>query len=185
MQGPVCHGASTTALLPIVTSISPTFARGVNGIKLPDQFASLPSPTTVRISATLDAAGRARFAEQRRARRSSGPRHRAPHIKTWQPVLINGVAMPLTSECRSCSRRRASLERMAPVMPPPGATGHAHHRHHREIARAAAGCANRRGAPAPPGFLDSQLAKDRDRRRGEGRAVPVPLDAAGPWCTAS
>ena len=66
--GPVCRGAATTALLPIVTSISATFARGVNGIKLPEQFASLPSPSTVRISATLDATGRARFPQQRRVR---------------------------------------------------------------------------------------------------------------------
>jgi hypothetical protein len=178
---PVCRGAAKTAVLPIVTSISPTFARGINGIKLPEQFASLPSPTTVRISATLDAAGRARFAEQAEGPQELGPAAIAMLTsKIWQPVLINGVAMPLSFRVPFVFTATGEPGTPAPVVPPPSQPGvmTTVTTERSPVQPPAAPIAA--VAPAPPGFLDSQLAKIAIETAAKGDPVPVPLDAAGP-----
>lgn len=180
-SAPVCHGAAKTAVLPIVTSMSPTFGRGVNGVKLPEQFASLPSPSTVRISTTLDAAGRARFPEQRQGPEELGPAAIAVLTgKTYQPVLINGVAMPLSLLVPVVFTATGEPGAMAPFAPPAGPPGTFTTT---TITRSPVSTPAPPIAavpPAPPGFLDSQLAKIAIEVAAKGDPVPVPLDAAGP-----
>jgi hypothetical protein len=179
--GPVCRGAATTVVLPIATSISPTFGRGVNGVKLPEQFAALPSPSTVRISTTLDATGRARFAEQTQGPQELGPAAIALLTgKTYQPVLINGVAMPLTLTVPVVFTTTGEPGTMAPFVPPPGPPGTFTTSTITRSPVLSTPPPTAAVPPAPPGFLDSQQAKIAIEVAAKGGPVPVPLDAAGP-----
>ena len=179
--GPVCHGAATTAVLPIVTSISSVFARGVNGIKRPEQLAALPSPSTVRISTTLDATGRARFAEVRQGPQELGPAAIAELTsKTYPPGLINGVPMPQSFMVPFVFTASGEPGTMAPFVPPPAQPGTFTTSTVARSPSQPAGAPAVPLPPAPPGLLDSQMAKIAIEAAAKGDPVPVPLDAAGP-----
>ncbi len=179
-ENAVCRGAAKTASLQIQNVPSVTLARGVNGIKIPEQFSAVPSPSTVRVSLTLDATGRVRFAQQIQGPLELGPLAIADLTsKTFPPATVNGVAMPMnftvpyvytttgesavaapfTLAAPPGSISMTTTARMTaplPATPPPPVT------------------------PAPPGLLDTQLARIAAEAAAKGDPVPVPLDAAGP-----
>src|SRR5207344_2951319 len=101
---------------------SSTLARGVNGIKIPEQFAAVPSPSTVRVSLTLDATGRVRFAQQVQGPVELGPLAIADLTsKTFPPATVNGVPMPMNFSVPyvyTTTGESAVAAPFAPAMPP-------------------------------------------------------------------
>ena len=96
--GPICRGGATTASLPVDLSPSLELATAFNGVKLPDEFAALPSPTTVRISVILDSSGRTRFPEQVQGPPELGPvAIAALAARTFPPARMNGVNVPFST----------------------------------------------------------------------------------------
>jgi hypothetical protein len=178
--GQVCRGAARTAMLPLQSAPSTTLARGVNGIRIPEQLAGVPSPSTVRISVTLDAAGRVRFPQQVQGPVELGTLAIADLTsRTFPPSTMNGVAMPmniLVPYVYTTTGDPAAAAPFTPVAPPGAMTTTSTTT---VVAPATAGPPPP-VTPAPPGLLDTQLARIAAEIATKGDPVPVPLDAAGP-----
>ena len=174
----VCRGAAKTASLPVQNVPSVTLARGVNGIKIPEQLSAVPSPSTVRVSVTLDATGRVRFAQQIQGPVELGPLAIADLTsKTFPPATINGVAMPMNFTVPyvyTTTGESAVAAPFAPAVPPGVMTTSTTMTTPRPATPPPA------VPPAPPGLLDTQLARIAAEIAAKGDPVPVPLDAAGP-----
>lgn len=180
-MSPACGGAAKTALLPVITAPSGAAARGINGIKIPSQLSSLPSPSTVRVSMLLDAAGHARFPEQVQGPPELGALAIADLTsKTYPPSTINGVPMPMSLTVPYVYTTTGESGQVAPYTPvtPSGAL---------VVSATSTAPAARPGAPVPPplppvppGLLDAQLARIAAEVGAKSDPVPVPLDAAGP-----
>ena len=175
-----CRGAAKTASFSITTAIS-ALGRGINNMKLPPNLATLPSPSTVRISLTQDAAGRVRFAEQTQGPVELGPIAIAELTsRTFQPSLTNGVPAPMNLGVAVVFTTDGTPTNPAPFVPPaaigPGMM---------TTSTLAASPSAPSGPltpvpPAPAGLLDSQMARIAVEVAAKSDPVAVPLDAAGP-----
>ena len=177
---PVCRGGARTAMLPLQSVPSSTLARGVNGIRMPEQFSTLPSPSTVRISVTLDTAGRARFPQQVQGPAELGSLAIADLTsKTFPPATVNGIAVPMNHMVPYVYTTTGEPAAAAPYTPQAGPTGMV--RVMTGTTRAPVAAAPRPPvAAAPPGFLNAQLARLAAETAAKSDPVPVPLDASGP-----
>ena len=181
--GQVCRGAARTAMLPVQSAPSSTLARGVNGVRIPQQLAGVPSPSTVRISVMLDATGRVRFPQQVQGPVELGPLAIADLTsRTFPPSTMNGVAMPMSILVPYVYTTTGEPAAAAPYTPgapivPPGAM---------TMTTTSTTVAPMTPtppppvSPAPPGLLDTQLARIAAEIAAKGDPVPVPFDAAGP-----
>ena len=179
-EQPFCRGASRTASLAVTNVMSTALARGVNGVKLPDEFASLPSPTTVRLEVMQDATGRARFPRLVQGPPELGPAAIARlESTTYPPTTVNGVPTPSNFMVPFVFTATGAPGAMAPFQPPtiPGTMATSS-----IIAtpRPPTTTPSAPVAPAPPGFLDTQLARLAIEAASKGDPIPIPLDAAGP-----
>jgi len=178
--GAVCRGGATTESLRITVTPSVTMARGINGIRLPDGQSSLPSPTTVRIRVTQDAAGRPRFPEL-----IQGPAELLPtamarlEAETFPPTTINGVPMPLTYGVPFVFTATGEPGQASPLVTQtsPGT---------RTMTTSSVVSVTAQGVPpppvppAPPGQTNQQLARLAMEVARTHEPVPIPLDAAVP-----
>jgi len=181
-EGPVCRGAAKTSSFALQAIPSLALARGVNGIKIPEQLAAVPSPSTVRIQVTLDAAGRARFPEP-----MQGPTELTTLAiaeitsKTYPPSTINGVPMPMNLVVTLVYTTTGEPGTAAPFATPSSPPGTiATQRVESTMSPGRAQGPPPPVAPAAPGLLDSQLARIAAEIAQKGDPVPAPLDVAGP-----
>ena len=179
-ENAVCRGAAKTASLPVQSAPSMSIARGVNTNRIPEQLAAVPSPSTVRVSITLDATGRVRFPQQVQGPVELGSLALADLTsKTYPPATINGVPMPANYLVPYVYTTNGDATPPAPYSPvaTPGTT---------TSTTTSMVTAPRPATPAPPvppappGLLDTQLARIAAEIGARTDPTPVPFDAAGP-----
>lgn len=185
-DAPVCRAGATTASLPINMAPSRTLSTAFLGIKLPEKFASLPSPTTVRMRVTLDPAGIARFPEQVQGPPELGPAAiEAMAGRAFPPGTINGVAMPATMIIPFVFTTTGTPAIAAPFNPsaltaaPPGVQTMTSSS---IVAVPVPPQAPQLPpvAPAPAGQANAQLTRLAIETGERAEPMAVPLDAAGP-----
>jgi hypothetical protein len=179
-SGPVCRGAATTAVLPIQNVPSMDLARGINGIKLPAELASLPSPTTVRLRVMLDATGRARHTEQVQGPPELGPAATAAlNARKFPPATTNGIPTPATMLVAFVFTSTGEPGKPEPYAPTPPAGGNPMMVQRTEAVPVPPPPLAPL-PPAPPGQIDQMLARLAAEVAQKGDPTPVPLDVTGP-----
>ena len=180
-ENPVCGGANRTAVMQLAHTPARELSTAFAGVKLPDQFASLPSPSTVRISVRLDPTGRPRFPTQMQGPAELGPvAIAAMEARTFPPATTNGVPVVsnvLVTFVFTTTGERAPAAPFVPGPAPPGTMQSTSTLMVRGVPPAASPLPP--VPPAPPGQANAQLTRLAIELGEQGEVTPVPLDAAG------
>jgi hypothetical protein len=181
-ENAACHGAAKTASFPLAETPSIALSMAFRGIKLPDDQASLPSPTTVRILVLLDTAGHPRFPQQMQGPPELGlTAIAALEGRTFPPAMMNGVPILLSTLVPFVFTTTGAPTNPDPYVPQaPSGNQVSFTRSVTTTVPASATTPPPVVPSAPPGQLDSQLARLAVETAQAGEAVPIPLDAAGP-----
>jgi hypothetical protein len=181
-RDPVCRGGARTARLPLTMSMGvASVFQAFNGVKLPAEFASLPSPTTVRIGITVDSTGRARFPQLVQGPEELGPAAIALVTgRTFAPPTTNGVAKPQSVLVPLVFTATGEPGQVAPFGPPAARPGTMTVTSTVATPAVPPPAPTTPVPPAPPGQTDTQLARLAIEIAAKGDPVPIPLDAAGP-----
>jgi hypothetical protein len=170
----VCHGALTTASFPLAAT--PLILSGLNGVKLPQEFASLPSPSAVRVFGIVDLDGHFRFAQVVQGPAELGPAALAlVNGRPPSPWLTNGVPTTMslmTSVVFTSTGAPAVVPRPAP---PPGAVTTSTRVFVPTAARSAP------GPPVPAALAEANLKRLAIDVASAGPAAPLSLDADGSY----
>jgi hypothetical protein len=182
---PFCHGAARTATMSLAISPSAGVSTAFNGIKLPAAFSTLPSPSVVRFRVILDSTGRLRFPEQ-----VEGPAELGLialdmlSSRNFPAALANGVPVPLNTIVPVVFTATGERAVIPPFVPPAPTAGPGSPMTMTTTVTTSAPSRSTTPPPvlppAPPGQLETQLARLAVELGRKGAIAPVPLDAAGP-----
>jgi hypothetical protein len=181
---PFCGGASRTAVLSVQSPLLRELLMDFTGVKLPEEFASLPSPTTVRLQALLDHEGRVRFTHQVQGPSELGPTAAALLTgRRFEPVRVNGIATAdfhLVPIVFTATGARAQPAPFVPPGIPPGGIRTTSSLVTVPGGRSAPPPPASPVPPAPPGVIPAMQARLAIELAQKRDPQPIPLDAAGP-----
>jgi hypothetical protein len=180
-ESPACRGAAREMTFTLAAVPPRELFTSFAGVKLPAELSALPSPSTVRLQALVDATGRVRFPQQVQGPVALGPAAIATvSERTFAPFRVNGEGLPVWTLV-TLVYTAAGAPAPAEPFTPPGMPGMTTTSRTTTVAvpRPAPAITRPPVAPAPPGQTDTQLARLAIEVAERGDPTPIPLDATG------